>query len=291
VSKIDELSSIASDLSPDLILVTETWCNDQITNAFLTIPGYDLQQDLRKDRLNTDRGRGGGLLVYSKAGLPVLSIDIEDTVHQYCKFKVKDVTFCLVFRSPSSGVAGVQSVTDMVSGMQRNCVLVGDFNLPEIDWQAGTARGRARDLLEAVEDRAMEQLVTFSTHTRGNILDLVLTDIPERITAVSEEGRLGASDHSVIVIKIVTKMNQKDSRPGLPDWNRADWPAMKRDLRRVNWQQRMQNRTAEEVWQSVRDTLQDLVKKHVPERRRRNHNRPPWLSRNILREIRRKKRL
>jgi hypothetical protein len=37
--------------------------------------------------------------------------------------------------------------------------------------------------------------------------------------------------------------------------------------------------------------VHELVKKYVPERRRRNHNRPPWLSRNILREIRRKKRL
>jgi hypothetical protein len=39
--------------------------------------------------------------------------------------------------------------------------------LPEIDWQTGSARGRTRELLDAVEDRAMEQLVTFSTHTGG----------------------------------------------------------------------------------------------------------------------------
>jgi Reverse transcriptase (RNA-dependent DNA polymerase) len=37
--------------------------------------------------------------------------------------------------------------------------------------------------------------------------------------------------------------------------------------------------------------MHELVAKHVPDRRRRNHNRPPWLNRDILRAIRRKKRL
>jgi hypothetical protein len=37
-------------MTPDLILLTETWCNEQILNAFLDIPGYELLQDLRKDR-------------------------------------------------------------------------------------------------------------------------------------------------------------------------------------------------------------------------------------------------
>jgi hypothetical protein len=202
VSNVDELSSIASDLKTDLILVTETWCNEQITDAYLNIPGYDLQGDLRKDRLDTDRGRGGGLLVYSKTGIPILSIDSADAIHQYCKFKVQDITFCLVYRSPSSGAAGVQSITEMVRNIEKNCVMIGDFNLRDIDWETGSARGWTRELLDAVEDRAMEQLVTFSTHTRGNTLDLVLTDMPERIHTVSDEGRLGASDHSLIMISV-----------------------------------------------------------------------------------------
>ena len=37
--------------------------------------------------------------------------------------------------------------------------------------------------------------------------------------------------------------------------------------------------------------MEDIIKKFVPERRRRNQNRPPWLSQDILRAIRKKKRL
>jgi hypothetical protein len=99
-------------MDSDLILVTESWCNDQITDAFLSIPGYELVNDLRRDRYNTDRGRGGGLLVYSKMNLPicVLPDDDPDAMYQYCKFKISDTVFYLIYRSPSGGA-------DSISGM------------------------------------------------------------------------------------------------------------------------------------------------------------------------------
>ena len=67
VGKIDELASTATEIGPDLILLTEGWCSGEISHAFLNIPGYEMQQDLRLDREDTTGGRGGGLLVYSKA--------------------------------------------------------------------------------------------------------------------------------------------------------------------------------------------------------------------------------
>jgi hypothetical protein len=58
VNKVNELSVIAADLEPDLILITETWCNAEITDAYLNLPGYEVQQDLRRDRTDTRDGRG-----------------------------------------------------------------------------------------------------------------------------------------------------------------------------------------------------------------------------------------
>lgn len=53
------------DLQPDVLLLTESWCNNQISDANLFIPGYELCSDLRKDRADTAHGVGGGLLVLS----------------------------------------------------------------------------------------------------------------------------------------------------------------------------------------------------------------------------------
>jgi hypothetical protein len=133
--------------------------------------------DLRIDRTNTDKGQGGGLLVYAKKDLPifVLPTDHSDDF-QYCKFKVEDLTVYLIYRSPSRNTSSISGISGLVSRAEKNSVFFGDFNLPEIDWEGGAARGRAAELLEAAADRLMEQVVTFSTHLCGNTLDLLLTD-------------------------------------------------------------------------------------------------------------------
>ena len=59
MGKVSELSAVASEIRPDVICLTETWCNGDITNAVLSIDGYELLPDLRMDRENTGGGRGG----------------------------------------------------------------------------------------------------------------------------------------------------------------------------------------------------------------------------------------
>jgi hypothetical protein len=71
VSEIRGKYGIVSDIEPDVILKTESWFNNAITDTFLSIPGYEVQPDLQIDRADTDT-RGGGLLVYVKEELKVL---------------------------------------------------------------------------------------------------------------------------------------------------------------------------------------------------------------------------
>ena len=73
-SKFDDLQIKISENNPDLILITETWCNDSISNAMLHIDGYSLNEELRCDRKDTANGIGGGLLVYSKNCITIKSV-------------------------------------------------------------------------------------------------------------------------------------------------------------------------------------------------------------------------
>ena len=66
---------------------------------------------------------------------------------------------------------------------------------------------------------------------------------------------------------------------------------MKADMAGVNWREELQNKSGSEAWDTFRDLLNSTVDKHVPERRKRNQNRPAWLTKEILCAIRRKKRL
>ena len=46
----------------------------------------------------------------------------------------------------------MDALADLIRSVERNSILIGDFNLPEKDWQAGQARGSSKKVLEAAED-------------------------------------------------------------------------------------------------------------------------------------------
>ena len=184
-------------------------------------------------------------------------------------------------------MAELTKLAELICHAEKNCVIIGDFNLPQIDWPAGMARGAGAGVMEAVEEALMTQMVEFSTQVRGNILDLVITNMPERIQEVREEGRLGKSDHVMIVTEISVGKQARENQLPLPDWRRADWAAMKQELADRSWSRRVMASDTDTAWRMV----EDLIRRHVPVRRRRYQNRPGWLSQDILRAIRKKKRV
>jgi len=144
VNKINELACVASDTKPDLILLTESWCHSGISDAFLSIPGFQLQPELRVDRKDTANGIGGGLLVYSRDGLDILPCDKVLKFDQYVKFSVTNCgltnTIFLVHRPPSS--ADMDGLTNIIKSATDNTFFIGDFNLPGINWENWTGNGR-----------------------------------------------------------------------------------------------------------------------------------------------------
>ena len=251
--------------------------------------GYELHQ--RLDRADTAGGRGGGIAIYTRIGLEILALDKQVDLHQYCVFKTRDVTFYIIYSPPNGGQPSIDSLTRLIQSVGRDSVLVGDFNIPDINWELGTSGGRTRHLLEAAEESMMEQLVDFPTHTRGNTLDLILTNIPERFSDITDIGRLGHSDHVMVMARVeVGLLTTKQNKEQL-DWARADWDRMREEVAGVVWEREMEGLETEEAWELLKEKVQLAVKNAVPTKRRRNPNRPAWLTQNILRAIRRKKRL
>jgi len=291
VRKVDELSGVASINKPDKILVTESWCHDEISDAYLGILGYELQPDLRTDREDTNQGRGGGLLVYTKSGVKVLKIDKNNDIQQYCSFIVNDVTVFLVYRSPNAPPTALEHLSELMRQAPKNSVFIGDFNLPDIDWGNGTCSARTRGFLETVEDMMMEQMVDFATQTKGNCLDLLITNIPERVSSIEEAGRLGKSDHEMLLVKLEVDGRRESVKKSVPNWRLADWQGIKQKISDVNWRTTFSNKTTCQMWDTFSSTVNDAVKCCVPMKRGEGGGRPYWMTREILAEIGKKKRL
>jgi len=151
------------------------------------------------------------------------------------------------------------------------------------------ASGSDFEILKVLTEKGFKQLVTTQTHVKGNILDLVITNSPEKVLEVRTEGRLGRSDHEMLWVEI-EGVTEKVVQQAFPDWRRANWDAIRKGVGEVNWEEEMENKDAEESWVLLCDKLQNLQKSHIPDRKARSE-RPPWMTTEILRVIRRKRRL
>ena len=231
----------------------ETWCNSTIDNALLTIPGYFWRSEKIEWTLRSAQGIRGGLIEYAKEGWRLEEEEEVNDFNQHSKFKVKcgavEMTFLLIYRSPNAAPEATEKLIEIVEKAEKNTFLIGDFNYPSIDWERGTVAGRkARDFLMATEEKLMAQLVDFPTHTRGNTLDLVITNSPELVIGLEEEGRLGRSDHVLLEMIIgVDNRPTKEDRKKFVDWKKADWKQIRRDIDQVDWRTELEGSTANEA--------------------------------------------
>ena len=288
VKKIDQLNCVAAELEPDIILITETWCHENISDAFLKIDGYELVNDLRTDRADTAHGRGGGLVVFIRPSFKVFKIDALIDFNQYCIFKLETLTIYLVYRSPSAPPNAIDGLISMVRGAPQDSIIIGDFNIPEVDWITGAAPARYRGLVDAIEECNMTQLIDFPTQVSGNILDLVITNIPERISELFQGDRLAGSDHMAIHVTVNLAVQKRLVKRTLLNWHKADVTGIEEHLTSLDWGSLFRDCTAEEKWAVFRDSLLAAVNKFVPEKPASPPGRPPWMSREIAAALKRK---
>ena len=137
-------------------------------------------------------------------------------------------------------------LAELVTSCPANSVLLGDFNCPGIDWSENTASdGKCNLILDACVERGLDQMVTFATHTKGNILDLVLTDRSDRILSVNSHGRLGKSDHEILTIELDAGRGPMQERVMTRNWRKADWDGMRTEIGGRDWSGEMEELNTE----------------------------------------------
>ena len=157
-------------MDPDIILLTETWCNESVPDAALSMNKYVLESDMRRDRTDTTNGIGGGLLVYAKPGLKILPHNKfnDNEFNQFCCFKIvtkgTPLNIVLVYRPPSSNIQNTDQLCSILKNLDKNTILIGDINLPDINWIDGSSTTRGRRVLETILEEDLSQLVDFPTH-------------------------------------------------------------------------------------------------------------------------------
>jgi hypothetical protein len=116
------------------------------------------------------------------------------------------------YRNPKGTLEDLENLQQSLSKINtntNNIILMGDFNLPSINWENGTIKPSPQygtcinqKMLDIMSDNNMEQIVTEPTR-ENNILDLCFTNNPGLVQNLEVEP--GISDHNMVKIAVNTK--------------------------------------------------------------------------------------
>ena len=302
IGKLDELRTLVWDLKPDIVCINETWTNNSHNKALLNLKGYAIT--CRCDRQDTSEGRGGGLLVYVREDIPASEVDnsIYNKFNQCCSIKLQlpnnnNVEILLVYRphkiyaSTTDLSTNNELLCKVIDSVSKPCIVMGDFNCSDIDWDLGFCGASSKDILESIQDKFLTQHVTFPTHRSGTMPDIVLSSNANMIYGIENVEKLGKSDHTMLLVDASFEIQRTSSIEQVPDWKKADVHGLVEAFSHINWTNELNDLCYEESLLKFTTVLDELQTKFVPLKQRRSSNKPLWMNRNLIRIIRKKRRL
>ncbi|KAF8382611.1 hypothetical protein PRIPAC_71753 [Pristionchus pacificus] len=187
-SKSHHLSFLLSSFTYRIISLCETWLDVSDSDALLIGQSPEFLS-FRNDRVISDEyGRGGGValivhnslspaLVSSFSSLLFEAITVDLHIDYRNDLPFRKIRIITVYRSPSSPAQSLSSFIAYLTHLLSSdfpCIILGDFNLPHIDW-LGLSSPSQNDLLDFVSDHHFSLFVPFPTRF-NNFLDLVFCD-------------------------------------------------------------------------------------------------------------------
>ena len=133
---------MVDDIQPHIIGITESWANNDITNAELGLEGYVM---FRKDRIGR---RGGGVLLYIKDTIPAYEVQLQEKADCneaiWCNLVTGHTTVIIgvVYRCPNITKQNNEKIHNAINEVSKgDCIITGDFNHGNIKWDTLQSTG------------------------------------------------------------------------------------------------------------------------------------------------------
>ena len=280
----------------NIVCVNETWLNGNIDNSEILDSDYTI---LRKDR----ETRGGGVLLAIKTD----SFKSVREVHQnqYLEIISAEITtssnsrllICSCYRPPNADQNWLNNFNHYLNDVcscYENIILVGDFNMPHISWNSpeNTTGAIEISFLDLMNDYFLSQLNNKPTR-RNNVLDLVLTNVPNLVNiheVLSPTEAEAFTDHNIILFDVlISPKSPVNMNRTVFDYQRGNFDALRSSLESENLSNLISvEGDIDHDWLIWKSTFLTIVADHIPTKRLRSRKYVPWLTGEILHNIKKK---
>ena len=151
-NKISELKVVLASGKYKIICLTETHLRNDITDTdlymHLCLQNFEVY---REDRASSSRGGGSLIYIHHSIASNVRRLDLFSGLESVAlEIKIEDYSFILICMYRSCNLSDsrnqrfieeVQLIPNVAS--DKDVLIVGDINLPDVDWKSGCVKGPA----------------------------------------------------------------------------------------------------------------------------------------------------
>ena len=177
INKKTELNIMVDDIKPHIIGITESWANNDITNAELGLEGYVM---FRKDRIGR---RGGGVLLYIKDTIPPYEVQLQEEADCneaiWCNLVTGHTTVIIgvVYRCPNITKQNNEKIHNAINEVSKgDCIIMGDFNHGNIKWDTLQSTGVEGFFVPGTGQFPNSTCITTNQNSEGIRYSAVLTE-------------------------------------------------------------------------------------------------------------------
>ena len=271
--------------NPDIIMVTETWYNE---NSVTHIDNYTGHIS------NRENGVGGGVAIYAKDTLVTIRVSEqlfeEKTVEQVwccCSTGVDRILLGCIYRPPNSSVEINNKINTIItcaknmvgSKKYTSLCIAGDLNFPNIEWlDDGSARiqhncNQSINFIENLNDNYLQQCVyepTFQTEIgkRTNTVDLIITHNYNKVRDVEICAPLGNIEKAQNVIKWNFELNGNSQESMFNSrqycYSKGDYAKFNAEMSTTDWTMLFENKTVDESYETFLTQYNNACNRLIP---------------------------
>lgn len=304
-NKLAELKTIACNENYDILCLTETHLNPNITDAEIYIDNFTIFRGDRKD----NREKGGSIIyVYNNIACSILeSFQCNDSLAVLTKLPSYQLAIVCIYRSQSISYTDNLKMIEQIRNLKSlissgiDVLMVGDLNLPNVLWDSGsvtapsTTKNRQlllqKKFINVFQDVGLQWQLKDGTITRRRIyngtlqeslLDQILISDNNLVLDCSIDAHVGKSDHRAIITKL-----RCANMPGYSLDEKICWSKVKPEniidhSRKITWDYRGEG-NVEDIWHHIHERI-CIISKDLPTMKTKilaNGTacaRPPWES-------------
>ena len=250
-------------------------------------------------RCDRNDGRlGGGVAVLVRKGVHHLESEVVvntgniQLISLIVSLQRASMVVCCVYRGPGASEFEDESLLrglHLFSQRAKQLLIMGDFNLPNIDWrtQSVTTCRTSCLFLDWFHEHGLYQHVREATRIRGgclpSLLDLVLTTSESGITNMQCGAPLGKSDHVVLFFNAVVRYTKPPAKL-VRSFTNIDQTALRIAASQQDWS--TNTVSIEEAWVLLTTNVKRIQESFVPQAAMGKGNHPKWWTPAIRRSIR-----